>query len=336
MGNQFNQLLNAWYPRRHAANWVLGTLYRTEGSTYRKAGAMMLVNDQGEQFGLLSGGCLEDDIKRRAAEVWKTSRPDTLVYDSSKEDDIAFELGIGCGGVVHILLQPVTEADHFLSLVEVHDALLKRQTGLYFQRIPQADQGSATRFEPGDINRTRRAELIELEGAQWLVTPAYPPIHLLIAGAGLDAQPLAALAHDLGWQITLWDPRVKPDQRNNFPHCDQFISTPADRLNVLVQEGLDAAVLMTHNTALDAVALSRLHNRGLGYLAMIGPRHRRAEVLKEASLSEDTLGMPLAGPAGLDLGTTLPETIALSILAECQAVLNNTDARSLSGRLKHD
>jgi xanthine dehydrogenase accessory factor len=233
-------------------------------------------------------------------------------------------------------LQPVTRANRFLSLVEVHDALLKRQAGLYFQRIPQTDQNDATRFEPGDINRTRRAELIEQEDAQWLVTPAHPPIHLLIAGAGLDAQPLAALAHNLGWQITLWDPRVKPDRRNNFPHCDQVISAPVDRLDILVQEGLDAAILMTHNTALDAVALSRLHSQGLGYLAMIGPQHRRAQVLEEAGLSEKTLDMPLAGPAGLDLGTTLPETIALSILAECQAVLNHTDAHSLSDRFAQE
>ena len=105
MYNQLSQQLKQWHPRRDQQLWVLGTLYHIEGPSYRKPGAMMLFNDLGEQYGLLSGGCLESDIQQHAAKVMASQQPKTLCYDANDEDDRSFLLGIGCGGKIYIPLR---------------------------------------------------------------------------------------------------------------------------------------------------------------------------------------------------------------------------------------
>ena len=136
MANQLVELLRLWHPRRDELDWVLGTVYKTEGPCYRKAGAMMFFNSLGQQMGLLSGGCLESDLQQHARRVMQQGKAITLCYDATDEDDISFQLGIGCGGVVHILLQPVSWANHYLGLVDVLDALNSRKQGHYHQLIP--------------------------------------------------------------------------------------------------------------------------------------------------------------------------------------------------------
>ena len=137
MTNHFFQQLQRWYPRRDKQQWVLATLFKIEGPSYRSPGAMMLFNDLGEQFGLLSGGCLEADIQIKAAKVIASGTPMTICYDASDEDDMVFLLGIGCGGVIHIMLQPLSRETNYLDLPELLKALEKRKTSYYHQRIPQ-------------------------------------------------------------------------------------------------------------------------------------------------------------------------------------------------------
>ncbi|MBY4675038.1 XdhC family protein [Marinobacterium arenosum] len=335
MSNHLSQLLRHWYPQRDATQWVLGTVYRTEGPSYRKAGAMMLLNGLGQQFGMLSGGCLESDIQQHARRVMQTGKAATLCYDGSDEDDLSFQLGIGCGGTVYILLQPIHADNRYLQLDSVHHALTGRAAGSYYQRIPTAAGEADSRFIAGadgqDRTDGRHGQLIREGDQQWLVSRIRPAPHLLVVGGGIDARPLVAIAAELGWQVCLWDPRPANGRREFFLGADSLLDGPAEQLaDYCRRQTVDAAVLMAHNVALDAAALSALQQVPLRYLAMLGPANRRARVLQQAGLSETQLRQPLAGPAGLDLGGELPESIALAILAECHAALNKRSARSLS------
>ncbi|MFC6672815.1 XdhC family protein [Marinobacterium aestuariivivens] len=177
----------------------------------------------------------------------------------------------------------------------------------------------------------RPATLIREGDQQWLKTAIIPPPHLLLIGGGLDARPLVAMAHELGWQTSLWDPRPANARREHFMQAGLILDETVEALATYSQEQpVDAAVLMTHNIPLDAAALKSLQRAPLRYLALLGPASRRARVLEEAGLSEKTLDLPLAGPAGLDIGGELPESIALSILSECHAVLFQHSARPLN------
>ncbi|MGL6158864.1 XdhC family protein [Microbulbifer sp.] len=319
MSNQLSDLLDAWLNARHDAQWVLGTVYRTEGPAYRKAGAMMLVNGLGQQFGLLSGGCLESDIVRNARRVMLSGKPLTLVYDGSDEDDLSFRLGIGCGGKVYIMLQPLSE-DNDLDLPAVAAALGKRQPGVYYQQIG----GRLARFQAGKAGQTRELRLLQRSRIDdgWLVTPILPEPHLLVVGGGLDARPLVRIAKTLGWQVTLADPRPANARAEHFPDADRVLRDIGQLGRYALEHSVDAAVLMAHNIDLDARGLRHLHDSGLKHIALLGPRHRFHQVLERAELRENELGCPVSGPAGLPIGGQLPESIALSILAECHAVLH--------------
>lgn len=337
MSNRLSHLLTEWQSAPDD-DWVLGSVYKTEGSAYRKAGAFMLISAKGGRFGLLSGGCLESDIQRHARKVMETGRALTLTYDSTDEDDMTFQLGLGCGGIVHILLQPVTAAND-LGLHDLADALDARSTGTFWQRMPtRGENAPVAHFEPtlaSDVDvRDVRGALVEKEGATWLATPIVPDPHLMILGAGADAQPLAQLAKTLGWMVTLHDPRPANARPEHFPDVDHVIREQGDRLVDYAKEtGVEAAVIMGHAKELDAASLSAMAQVPLTYLALLGPAHRRAEVFEEAALSPEELPVRLAGPAGLDIGSDFPEAIALAILAEAHAALKGRSAASLSGIL---
>lgn len=340
MANQLSHLLNHWHAARDTTDWVLGTVYMTTGPCYRKAGAMMLMNGLGQQFGLLSGGCLESDILKHARRVMQSGKALTLRYDGSDEDDLSFQLGIGCGGTLHILLQPLDAAHDHLQLEAVHDALQARRNGVYYQRIPDASGDTESRFAGADETTSARrmdvslARLEQRDGAQWLVTPMVPPPHLLIVGGGVDARPLSAIAHELGWEVTVCDPRPANARREFFLTADTLLRSQGSELADYAHRcRVNAAILMSHNLAIDADALLALYHLPLDYLALLGPDKRRAQVLEAAGLQEAQLAIPMAGPAGLDIGAELPEGIALSILAECHARIKDRPARSLSGIL---
>jgi len=335
MSNHLFHILSQWLPRKDQSNWVLGTVFKTEGPAYRKAGAMMLFSDSGEQFGMLSGGCLESDIHLQARKVMLTKKPKTLTYDGSDEDDLAFQLGIGCGGTVHVLLQPISSDNNYLCLPDLFAAMKERRKGEYLQKIA-IDEVYAN-FSSGAVrlrSTKSNTQLIKDEKGLWLSTQVEAPLHLLIAGGGIDARPVANIALQLGWEVTIWDPRPANARPEYFPEVKQRLAGNEEELTGYCKEHtVQAAILMTHNVELDSKALFALKGVPLSYIALLGPINRRDRVLSQSGVAVDELSVPLSGPAGLDIGAELPETIALAILAECQAAMSQTTAASLSGVL---
>ena len=331
MVNHLKHLLDIWYPQRDSQLWVLATVYKTEGPSYRKSGAMMLFNDLGQQYGLLSGGCLEADIQLQAARVMRSQQTLTVCYDGSDEDDISFQLGIGCGGTVHILLQPIQAANNYLNLEDIRNQLAAHAQGQYWQLV--ADNTDAQSRWLGS-NATEQPGLVIQDNQTWLVSHIKPQPHILVMGGGVDAQPLVTMAKNLGWTVTLWDSRPANGRREYFLAADTILDCPMDKLiNNPEFSHWDAAAVMCHNLEMDACAVKALQASSLSYLALLGPVARQQQVLALAGLRAKDLRIPIAGSAGLDLGAELPEGIALSILAECHGVLQQANGASLSGAL---
>ena len=332
MANQLQALLELWHPHRDSRQWVLGTVYQTFGPCYRKAGAMMLFDDLGKHYGLLSGGCLEADIQRHAKQVLASGLAKTLCYDGSDEDDFAFQLGIGCGGTVHILLQPVSRQNDYLQLDTLRTRLRERRPCLYRQKIPTTGETLSEVAEPPAPQLPTRARLEEEADGTWLLTPILPAPHILIVGAGVDARPMASLCRSQGWQVTLCDPRTANARAAYFPECHCIGCHPDELSSHLDLGQVDAAVLMSHNLELDAAALNALHGLPLKYLGLLGPVSRRDRVIDLSGLTlnmiNESLSTPLRGPIGLRLGGELPESIALATCAEIHGVLfgSNDDA----------
>jgi len=339
MSNHLSHLLAKWYPNKDKFDWVLATIYDTKGPCYRKAGAMMLFSSQGEQLGMLSGGCLESDIGTNARKVMQTGQSILLCYDGSDEDDLSFHLGIGCGGTVYIMLQQINVQNNYLSLVQVYNALKQRTSGYYYQRIVESNINAHTYFEAepvSDIAATaaivqRTQNNANNNHCNWLASPIVPEPHLLIVGGGIDAHPLVNMAQQLGWQVSLWDPRPANARKEYFSNVDHIIKGDAQVLTTFtLEKDVNAAVLMSHNVLIDAQALQALSTSKLQYLALLGPNNRRQQVITLAKVQEHSLPFIFSGPSGLDIGGALPESIALSILAECHASLYKKNAQSLS------
>lgn len=331
MANHLSHILSDWFELKDQAEWVLGTVFDTVGSSYRKAGAMMMFSSLGHRLGLLSGGCLEADIQRHARRVMQSGESMTLVYDGNDEDDISFQLGIGCGGVVRILLQPVSSANQYLDLDKLHQSLLANKSGTYSVDLTSPTGISGNHFEFSEANRSAVVRTVET-GKQFLNIPTKPLHHLLIVGGGVDARPIARMATEIGWRVSIWDPRPANARKEFFDSADFLIRDSIEGLaKHIKKQSIDAAVVMSHSIKLDVQAVKLLSTVRLKYLALLGPTHRRFEVLDEAGVIDDHAAIQcIAGPAGLDLGGELPEAIALSILAECQAVLSGRNAQSLS------
>lgn len=321
MSNQLTAMLQAWHKGQDEADWVLGTVYKTQGSCYRKAGALTLINSRGEQYGLLSGGCLEADIVRNARKVLQWGKSLLLSYDATDEDDWSYQLGIGCGGKVYIMLQAITK-ENDLGLGAMLTALEHRQPGLYHQKI-HANEGY---FEPLAEKSFQKVAIQNRNNEDWLVQPIMPEPHLLIVGGGVDAKPLVNMANEMGWKITLADPRASHARAKNFPNADVILDDVGEPLSeYLLNQGVDAMVIMSHSMEIDAKALKSAQVKAIDYVAMLGPKHRFQEVLGIAKLKPSQLVSKIASPAGFDIGGQLPESIALSILAQCHSVLHHNN-----------
>ncbi len=339
---------------------LLATVVRVQGSAYRRPGARMLLTTQGGwQAGCISGGCLESDIIRKA--WWRTEggRSVVVTYDSTVEEDAAsfddplsWGLGLGCNGIVHVLLERLTPGDPSCPVRFVGECLTRRHLGVVATIIASetpsvigqrvlwhqdeqthsactvANAGLAAQI--ADAARAAfaaegRAQMLQLESTDVLIETIRPATSLLICGANHDAAPLARMAKSVGWQVTVVDPWVgAPPRPERFPGAEMVLCCAPQELSdrIAVEDGT-FAVVMSHNLAHDAGFLTALLPLPLAYIGVLGPR-RRTERLLHALQDEGIACSPndarIHGPIGLDIGADDPENIALSILAEMQAV----------------
>jgi len=317
---------------------VLATVVATAGSTYRKPGARMLILADGRYLGLLSGGCLEADLKIHAQEVMDSGVPRAVEYDMRGPDDILFGIGAGCEGAMRVLLEPAgpgssaaaalaaagaaTQAGYSRSLVSVHEAA-DLPLGTYDAAPPlplALIQAAAQSLKDGmshgldrhDGGRRTRAFV------QFLA----PPPHVLICGAGPDAQPVVSAARALGWRVSVVDHRAAYASSVDFPGADVRLCDPRQLRSTVDLERCHAAVVMSHHLASDAAYLRELAEAVVpAYVGLLGPEARRVRLLQELGPLREMLGSRLRGPVGIDIGAVTPEGIALAIISQIHAWL---------------
>ncbi len=306
---------------------VLATLVAVEGSSYRRPGARLLVTADGRRIGSISGGCLEEDVMARAARVHATGIAEAVVYDTTGENDLVWGVGLGCHGVVRVLLEKLPPQPGWARALAANFAA-RRPTALTVLHHGDTPDAWGTRLAaPGDCPDPEAV----------FVETILPPTALVVFGAGDDAQPLVRFAKELGWHVTVADPRPAFATHARFPAADACVVAPADQLVARIAPGRDAlAAVMTHHYVHDVPILRDLLARPLAYLGLLGPRKRAGKILQDLAAAGLTVGdaqrRRLHAPIGLDLGAETPEQVALAILAEMQATLTQRDARPLRER----
>lgn len=322
---------------------VLATIIKTRGTSYRKAGAMMLIDAHMKSSGLVSGGCLEDDLREHARAVLLSAKPAFVHYDLSQQEAASvWGLGLGCGGEIDILLERIDADTHYGGLAAVRPywdrgdycGLIKITRHIQPEQIGRFDvilpgQPIAKEFGVGRFEMAQQATVVETDVARSIAMPISPARRLIVCGAGADAIPLVQLATELSWRVTVIDHRPALNNPASFPGADRLLCRSPDEVTPDDLRRAQAAVIMTHNVDRDARYLQLLHAEPVQYIGLLGPRARRDSVVELAGVTVDAR---LHGPAGLDIGSVLPEEIALSILAEIHAVLSDRTASFLTGR----
>lgn len=278
---------------------VLVTVLSTSGSTYSKAGSQMLIDEDGNVHGLLSGGCLENDLGERAAAAIQSGRTDWVTYDLRTDDDV-FGLGVGCEGAMQLQLQPLLAEHGYEPL-----------TG-WLAQLDEAATVDAS-FESAD-------------GRDAVTFTLGRPHAVLLLGGGQDADPLVQFCRTLGWRVMVSDHRpayvARMEQRNA---CGSQCIPVEDVAGQVDFERFDAAIVMSHHLASDRQYLLTLAESSLGFIGLLGPPHRRDRLLDEIGDVGDRLAGRLHSPVGQRIGGRGPAAIALEVAAELQRYFTGSD-----------
>ena len=288
---------------------VLGTVARTWGSSPRPPGSLMIIRDDGQVAGSLSGGCIEDDLIDRVKRGELAPRlPQATTYGVTAEE--AQRFGLPCGGTVQIVLEPLgaqSQLRELLAAIEQHQVVRRRlEMGTGLVSLRPCDDGDALRFD-----------------GQTLETVHGPRLRLVIVGGGQLSRYLASLAVMLDYRVTVCDPREEYHEGWGAVEGVTLSRLMPDDLVIAMNlDAHSALVAVTHDPKLDDLALMEALKTPAFYVGALGSRRNneaRRQRLREFDVSETEV-RSLRGPVGLNLGGRTPPEIALSVLAEMTAV----------------
>jgi xanthine dehydrogenase accessory factor len=346
------------FTQRKAA---IATVVKVKGSSYRSPGARMLITDDGRWVGSISGGCLEGDALRKARQVMQSDRPMTVTYDTREESNQKLGIGLGCNGVIDVLIEPVRQNNE--SIVSLFRDIIGSSKTYALGTITRSmdsngqklliDESLKVVVSVADehLNAVLLPELIAALQSRKSQTKTFgsptgqvevfieiiqPTVNLMIFGGGFDARPVSQLGKSMGWDVTVTDECVA--------HIAPIFFPDADKLSLCDRSFIDrdfqiteytACILMSHNYDYDRDVLKKLLHTPTPYIGILGPRKRFDKMLQEFSQQNIELSRldfdRIHSPIGLDIGAETPDEIAVSIIAEIQGKF----ARRSGGFLKY-
>jgi xanthine dehydrogenase accessory factor len=316
---------------------ALATVVSVEGSSYRRPGARMMVCEGGASAGTISAGCLEDDVIEHAKRVIKAGEALLVEYDTtSTSDELAWGLGLGCNGIVRVLVEPLAPGSLYVEA-------LRRSCGAnaapilvatVYQHMSSESATDAPRIETGarllinedgSVDREKlsghAAAMLESElralprgemrsatsvsdadggAVKVFLEPLLPPVPLVIFGAGHDALPVVELARGLGWQTEVVDPQARPVSRSRFAIADRVILSRPEEAGLHVRiTPRTLTLLMSHNYSHDLELLRFLLASPARYIGVMGPRKRTERMLCQLEAGEDVARLEEVDPARL-------------------------------------
>ena len=349
--------------RQAGEDLFLATVVRIEGSSYRRPGAHMLVGRDRWLSGCVSAGCLEDDLVRRGEFRLGGAGAVLNRYDSTSDDDIGWGFGVGCNGVVEVLIERLGDANEtdplrfaarcfereqegVIATVFASDDVMAPVGARLLVRGGVAEASSLSR----ELEHALRARANELEkegaGRTWVVAyggievfieRVHPVPHVFVVGSRHDARPLLEMARSVGLRVTVVDRGVSITTRERFRDADRLVSASPSELRRLVDaHHTPLAVVMTHDYERDRDYLGALLGTKARYIGVLGPARRTSKMLAELAVGGIVDSAPseerLHAPAGLALGAETPREIAVSIVSEMQATLTGASAGRLRSR----
>lgn len=357
---EISDILKAYKAATNAGKkTAVATVVKIEGSSYRQPGARMLVTEDGQLTGAISGGCLEGDALRKALLAINQQQNKLITYDTSNEDDVEFGVQLGCNGIVHILFEYIDEAVAnnpiqllqqlekerkdavIVTLFSINRKATQPGTVLFYRNGVAASNNNAFDTILPDAenviqDKTSVIKKVEADSVHYeaLIEYIAPPVALIIAGAGNDVKPMVAMASLLGWEVTIADGRATHATPQRFLQAKNvYIAKPQELISNVVIDSRTFFVLMTHNYKYDLALLKLLLETDCNYIGILGPKtklHRMFNDLNDEgiTLTDEQLNT-IYGPIGLDIGAETSEEIAVSVVAEIKAIMSGKLGTSL-------
>lgn len=339
---------------------VLATVVSVEGSAYKREGAKMLIRPDGEYQGMISGGCLEGDAVASAESVFQSGQ--SLLKKYELDEELVWGLGLGCPGIVEILLEPIGLTPDWQQLADIYN---NGESAVICKLLQ--DGGSTAPFllvTTSHVYGSWEDEFLQenvlsvaeqklsahgsLSESMVMITGTgeqvrvffdvhFPPPRLCIFGAGHDAVPLARLSTMLGYETAVVDPRPAYNTKERFPGVFSLLAQPSQYETIHWIDSHTFIVIMNHHLERDTEALIFALRSAAHYVGVLGPKRRREKILerlKEQGIvfSKEQLEK-LFSPIGLDIGAESSEEIALSIMAEITAIRRSHKGGFLKDRL---
>lgn len=305
---------------------VLATVVALDGSSYRRPGVRMLLLENGGAYGAVSGGCVEKEVHRQAAEVFATGQAKMMTYDG--------RFRLGCEGILYILLEPFIPGSDFLeAFQELSEKRVPLRLKSWYHREVGVRPGMGTVLLYGN----QQLNLGQATGPDAALDQfeqvLAPCLRLEIYGGEHDAVQLCGLASQAGWEVSVTVAADEKKSKEHFPGAAEFRAVIPEQLEAGQMDRQTAVILMTHSYTKDLKYLLRLGNSAPGYLGILGPASRRerliGDFLERNPEAPDAIFEVIRGPAGIDIGAETPQEIAISILAEILSVFRATEPIAL-------
>jgi xanthine dehydrogenase accessory factor len=353
---------------------VLATVVSVAGSAYRRPGARMLVTETGMTVGSISGGCLEADVVERATSVIASGVPTVIEYDTRGQEDIVWGLGLGCNGVIRILIERLGDYGHAANALQfardclgsrskgVMATLVNIENGIHSGRwLTLAPQASGLRilFTEVELRDSVNApanglirdiwedaslalagghshtRAYEPDGIEVFFDVIQPPRSLVVFGAERDALPVIALAKTMGWHVILVDVKARVASRERFSEADEFILSRAEDIGTHLSLARDTAVvLMTHNYLADIELLKFLLRSSIDYLGVLGPKLRTESLLDEVEAQGVVITPSQLGRLHAPIGIDIGAETPEEVALSIIAEIKAVDAARQAGFLR--
>ncbi len=339
---------------------ALATVVRVEGSSYRRSGARMLIIDSGEWIGGISGGCLEGDALKKAKFAMAQNKATMVTYDTTDDDPYQIGVGLGCNGIIDILLAPLSPQDSNNQVLTLQNCIESRKPNIIITvtnlrgNFKNIQLGQAYKYDAKidfllnyisenlitDINNCLQSEKSKSKVYQCqegeitlFIEVIIPATHLMMFGGNYDIYPMVKLAKEVGWKVSVVCNPLKV-HKLLFEIADNVIEK--DKHEEIEIDPYTVALLMAHDYETDFKNMRNLLKTSIKYIGMLGPKKRTDKMFLKLSEEGNTISdedlARIATPVGLDIGGANPEEIAISIIAEIKTIFTGRTGQRLKFR----
>ncbi len=312
--------------KEHGIKTALASVVSLDGSSYRRPGVRMSIQDDGKMIGAVSGGCVEKEVLRQAQSVFETEQSRLMVYDGRYR--------LGCEGILYILIELFNPDAGFYEDFEQQCASRKpfKIDSFYSKKEVHRHQGFSI-FHLNQKSYEISKPSCNANSLEIFVQSLKPGFKLVIVGSEHDAVQLCKYASATGWEVDIVAPPEDPKSKENFPGASQYLGVTAQEFSSLEFDPQTALVIMTHSYVKDLKYLSAIIDKNPAYIGLLGPSKRREKLIHEIIDREqeisDSFFDRLYGPAGINIGAETAQEIAIAILAEILTVIRNQKPVSL-------